>query len=82
LAKPSQQFPNTLGKIWLFQRYPYSLPCLVAGGYVGFVMILCSFFLKEVSPVDRPFTEFTGLICSPTWHPISPRTRSETSPKR
>lgn len=50
--------------MWLFQRFPYSLPCLAAGGYVGFVMILCIFFLNEVGPQSALFLSESNRLIS------------------
>ncbi|EJD05439.1 MFS general substrate transporter [Fomitiporia mediterranea MF3/22] len=52
-AKPEVTFPNTFGKIWLLQEYPYLLPCLITSLVAIIAFILCALFFKE-TVVRRP----------------------------
>jgi hypothetical protein len=53
LSQPAKQWPNIFGSFQLFLDYPYSLPCLVTGLYIFITLVLCVFYLKEVSPAPR-----------------------------
>ncbi|KAJ7204628.1 major facilitator superfamily domain-containing protein [Mycena haematopus] len=52
-SNPATQWPDSLGKIHLFQNHPYLLPCLMAGSgaFIFFVVALCG--LKETHPSFR-----------------------------
>jgi hypothetical protein len=46
-SDPERQFPGTLGRIQLLQKYPYALPCLISGVYIAIAFVLNLFYLKE-----------------------------------
>jgi hypothetical protein len=50
-AEPAVHLPSTLGRIPLFQKYPYALPCLVAGALQLLSLTLDALFLRE--PVKK-----------------------------
>jgi hypothetical protein len=50
LAKPQDSFPNTLGKIRLFQTYPYLLPNLACIAMLLITIVVAATLLEETHP--------------------------------
>jgi hypothetical protein len=50
LGKPQESFPDTLGKIHLFQKYPYLLPNLACVGMLVLTVIVAATILEETHP--------------------------------
>lgn len=47
LSRPHDRFPTLFGN-WLWEEYPYLLPCLFSATFCGFSFVLTWLFLKEV----------------------------------
>ncbi|ORY33756.1 MFS general substrate transporter [Naematelia encephala] len=56
LSQPVKQWPRLFGRWQIFIDYPYCLPCLVAGLYIFFTLILSAVYLRETRPdeCDNP----------------------------
>jgi hypothetical protein len=50
LGKPKESFPNSLGKIQLFQTYPYLLPNLACVAMLLLTIIVAATLLEETHP--------------------------------
>ncbi|KAL5521546.1 hypothetical protein ACEPAF_2294 [Sanghuangporus sanghuang] len=53
-AKPEDTFPNTLGHISLFKRYPYLCPCVMCALVAFTSLVCCALFFKETVTHRRP----------------------------
>lgn len=52
-AEPAKQLPHTIGRIPLFQWYPYLLPCLITAVYTFIALIASIFLLDEPAHRER-----------------------------
>ncbi|KAL5514419.1 hypothetical protein ACEPAG_2507 [Sanghuangporus baumii] len=53
-ANPEDTFPNTLGHIGLFKRYPYLCPCVICALVAFAGLVCCALFFKETVIHRRP----------------------------
>ncbi|KAJ7470767.1 major facilitator superfamily domain-containing protein [Mycena latifolia] len=49
-AEPAARYPDTLGKIQILRKYPYLLPCAIAGALAFCAFVFGFFGLKETLP--------------------------------
>lgn len=56
LSNPADRWPRTIGRVGFFRKYPYFLPCLVAGCVPQLAAILALLFFREVSIIILSLT--------------------------
>ncbi|KAJ1677701.1 hypothetical protein EV182_005608, partial [Spiromyces aspiralis] len=61
LARPAEIYPGIFGGIWLFETFPYALPCMVGSALSVFGAVHCYLNLKET--LHRPPSPKDGLAC-------------------
>ncbi|KAH9823200.1 major facilitator superfamily domain-containing protein [Melampsora americana] len=53
-AKPAEQYPSLFSITGFFGRYPYFLPCFIAGSLNMLAVVVGIFFLDETLPTKTP----------------------------